>query len=61
MATINGFGVVVEIVYVTLYLVFSPPRARVSFSTLMSIIIIYNIIMHQTLIVMILIIVNNFL
>lgn len=42
MATVNGFGVVVEIVYVTLFLVFSPPRTRVSFSILMSIIIIYN-------------------
>lgn len=35
MATVNGFGVVVEIVYVTLFLVFAPPRTRVSFSTLM--------------------------
>ncbi|XP_062144408.1 bidirectional sugar transporter SWEET17-like [Alnus glutinosa] len=28
VATVNGFGVVVEIVYVTLFLVFAPPRIR---------------------------------
>ncbi|KAM3704756.1 hypothetical protein ACB098_03G029300 [Castanea mollissima] len=36
VATINGFGVVVEIVYVTLYLVFSPPRARAKTGTLVA-------------------------
>jgi hypothetical protein len=29
VATINGFGVVVEIVLLTLFLVFAPPRIRV--------------------------------
>ncbi|KAL4636883.1 hypothetical protein ACB092_03G040300 [Castanea dentata] len=36
VATINGFGVVVEIVYVTLYLVFSPPGARAKTGTLVA-------------------------
>lgn len=33
VATVNGFGVVVEIVYVTLFLVFASPRMRVSLIT----------------------------
>jgi solute carrier family 50 protein (sugar transporter) len=33
VATVNGFGVVVEIVFVTIFLVFAPPRTRVSYSS----------------------------
>lgn len=31
VATVNGFGVVVEIVYVTLFLIFAPKKMRVSY------------------------------
>lgn len=30
VATINGFGSVLELVYVTIFLIFAPPRTRVS-------------------------------
>lgn len=30
VATVNGFGAVVEVVYVTLFIVYAPPRFRVS-------------------------------
>ncbi|XP_050273923.1 bidirectional sugar transporter SWEET16-like isoform X2 [Quercus robur] len=36
VATVNGFGVVVEIVYVTLFLVFAPPRTRAKTGTLVA-------------------------
>jgi hypothetical protein len=49
VATVNGFGAVVEIVYVTLFLVFAPPRMRVyvnysssSSSICMHAMVIYN-------------------
>lgn len=36
VATVNGFGVVVEIVFVTLFLVFAPPRTRAKTGTLVA-------------------------
>jgi hypothetical protein len=49
VATVNGFGAAVEIVYVTLFLVFAPPRMRVyvnysssSSSICMHAMVIYN-------------------
>lgn len=31
VATVNGFGAVLELIFVTLFLIFAPPRMRVNF------------------------------
>jgi solute carrier family 50 protein (sugar transporter) len=32
VATVNGFGIVVETIYILLFLIYAPPKIRVSIS-----------------------------
>ncbi|KAL8222771.1 hypothetical protein R6Q57_020170, partial [Mikania cordata] len=38
VATVNGFGVIVEIVYISLFLIYAPPRTRAKTATLVGIV-----------------------
>ncbi|KAD4179400.1 hypothetical protein E3N88_27991 [Mikania micrantha] len=38
VATVNGFGVIVEIVYISLFLIYAPPRTRAKTGTLVGIV-----------------------
>ncbi|KAF5952273.1 hypothetical protein HYC85_010217, partial [Camellia sinensis] len=37
VATVNGFGVVVEVIYISLFLLYAPPRMRAKTATLVGI------------------------